>query len=162
MIYHRGGEPEQTMHCWFNVVVHKPWIKAEFVTVCCSVSVVSKTSCSHFFGQWSYYGYTHALTKLWSFSLVLVELNFSRLWVSIMHGLTWILCVICTVCEQPALVCHGLQLPCVLTWVVFVPWASFMSTLHSGSSPSPMRQRAGPIACTKLRSVFMKYLHTLI
>ena len=34
MIYHRGGEPEQAMHCWFNVMAHKPWITAEFVTVC--------------------------------------------------------------------------------------------------------------------------------
>ena len=58
MIYHRGGEPERTMHC---VMAHKPWITAEFVTVCCSgMSVVSNTSCSHFLGQWSYHGYTHA------------------------------------------------------------------------------------------------------
>ena len=32
-----------------------------------------------------------------------------------------------------------------LTWVVFVPRASFMPTQSSGSSPSPMRQRAGNI-----------------
>ena len=31
-----------------------------------------------------------------------------------------------------------------LTWVVFVPRASFTSTLRSGSSPSPTQQRAGP------------------
>ena len=42
--------------------------------------------------------------------------------------------MICTVCEQPALVCHGPQLPCVLTWVVFVPRLSFTPTLCSGSS----------------------------
>ena len=42
--------------------------------------------------------------------------------------------MICTVCEQPALVCHGPQLPCVLTWVVFAPRASFTPTLCSGSS----------------------------
>ena len=36
MIYHRGGEPERVLHCWFNVIEHKPWITAEFVTVCCS------------------------------------------------------------------------------------------------------------------------------
>ena len=53
MIYHRGGEPERAMHCWFNVMAHKPWITAEFVTVCCSMSVVSNTSC-----------YTHTLTIL--------------------------------------------------------------------------------------------------
>ena len=48
MIYHRGGEPERAMHC---CMAHKPWITAEFVIVCCSTSVVSKTFCSHFFGQ---------------------------------------------------------------------------------------------------------------
>ena len=28
MIYHRGGEAERAMHCWFNVMPHKPWITA--------------------------------------------------------------------------------------------------------------------------------------
>ena len=51
MIYHRGGEPERALHCWFNVMAHKPWITAGFATVCCSMSVVSNTLCSHFFGQ---------------------------------------------------------------------------------------------------------------
>ena len=66
--------------------------------------------------------------------------------------LTWILCVICTVCEQPALVCHGPQWVAIraLPWLFFVPWASFTSTLCSGSFPSPTRQQAGPIAYTKL------------
>ena len=65
MIYHRGGEPERAMHCWFNVMAHNPWITAEFVTACCSMSVVSNyTLCSHFFGQWSYWGYTNTFTKL--------------------------------------------------------------------------------------------------
>ena len=36
------------MHCWRNVMAHKPWITAEFVTVCCSMSVVSKTVMSWF------------------------------------------------------------------------------------------------------------------
>ena len=36
MIYHRGGEPERVLHCWFNVMAHKPWITAEYVTICCS------------------------------------------------------------------------------------------------------------------------------
>jgi len=44
MIYHCGGEHGRAM----------PWTTAEFVTVCCFTSVVSKTPCSHFFGQWSY------------------------------------------------------------------------------------------------------------
>jgi len=26
MIYHCGGEPEQAVHCWFNVMALKPWI----------------------------------------------------------------------------------------------------------------------------------------
>ena len=48
MIYHHGGEPERAMHCWRNVMAHKPWITAEFVTVCCSMSMVSKTVMSWF------------------------------------------------------------------------------------------------------------------
>ena len=35
-----------SMHCWF-----KPRITAGFVTVCCSMSTVSKTLCSHFSGK---------------------------------------------------------------------------------------------------------------
>ena len=36
MIYHRGGEPDWAIHCWLNVMAHKPWITEEFITVCCS------------------------------------------------------------------------------------------------------------------------------
>jgi len=43
MIYHRGGESERVMYCWINVMAHKPWITAEFVTVYCSMSVASNT-----------------------------------------------------------------------------------------------------------------------
>ena len=44
MIYHPGASPnEQWMHCWFNVMTHKPWITAVFVTVCCFISMVSNT-----------------------------------------------------------------------------------------------------------------------
>ena len=117
MIYHRGGEPERPMHCWFNVMAHKPWITVGFVTICCFMSMVSKTSCSHFSVEEAS---THAWTK-WSY-----ELNLRCLRVLIMHGhylkRTQLLCTICTICEQPVLVCHGQQLPCMrLTWVVFVP-----------------------------------------
>ena len=42
-------------------------------------------------------------------------------------------CVICTVCEQPAFVCHGPQLPCMR----YSLQVSFMPTLRSDSSPSP-------------------------
>jgi len=147
MIYHRGGEPEWAMHCWFNVMVHKPWIMAEFVTVCCSMSMVSKTSCSHFFSQWSYWGYTHALTKLhteviswisraYECRLCMAYLNTKR----DLHCL-WAAC--------PCLSWSAVAMR-ALTWAVFVPRASFTSTLHSGSSPSPMQQRAGPITCMKL------------
>ena len=41
-------------------MVHKRW---DLSLVCCSMSMVSKTLCSHFSGQGSYYGYTHARTK---------------------------------------------------------------------------------------------------
>ena len=43
MIYHPGASlSKQWMHCWFNVMAHKPWITAVFVTVCCSMSMHSK------------------------------------------------------------------------------------------------------------------------
>ena len=42
------------------VMPHKSWITAGFATVCCSMSLVSKTSCSHFVCQGSYYD-THTL-----------------------------------------------------------------------------------------------------
>ena len=62
-----------------------------------------------------------------------------------MRVLTWsklnyrVLCVISTVCEQPALVCHGQQLPCVHC----LRSSSFTLTLHSGRSPSSTQQWAG-------------------
>ena len=44
MIYHPWASlSEQWMHCWFNVMAHKPWITAVFVTVRCSMSMVSNT-----------------------------------------------------------------------------------------------------------------------
>ena len=49
-IYYQGGDPEQAIHWWLNVMTLNPWITAKFVTVCCSMNVVSKTLCSHFFG----------------------------------------------------------------------------------------------------------------
>ena len=63
---------------------------------------------------------------------------------------TQLLCVICTDCEQPALVCHGPQLPCVR----HLHSSGFMPTLRSGSSPSPTQQRAGHIACTNYPRMF--------
>ena len=90
--------------------------------VCCSMSVVSKL-CAHLF-FWS-----RKLLRLHAHldqtSHYSYELNFWHLWVLIMRGpylkRTQLLCVICTVCDQPTLACHSLQLPCVhLTWVVFI------------------------------------------
>ena len=64
------------------LLAHQPWIIAGFVTGCHSMSMVSKTQCSHFSGQGSYYGYTHAglnfTMKSWPESLVLMSV--------IMHG----------------------------------------------------------------------------
>ena len=56
-----------------------------------------------------------------------------------MHGkfgylkVTQLPCVICTVCEQSAFVCHDPRLPCVH----YSLRVSFTLTLRSGSSPSP-------------------------
>ena len=50
---------------------------------------------------------------------------------------TQLLCIICTVCEQPALVYRGPQLHCVPQLESFVLQVSFTLTLCSGSSPSP-------------------------
>ena len=102
---------------------------------CCSMSVVSITSCSHFFGQWSYWGYTHGFTK---FHTEVMS------WISRAYG--------CRLCmdlpEVPwrcDLYCLWTACPCLpwsavamraLTWVVFVPWASFTPMLRSGSSIS--------------------------
>ena len=83
-----------------------------------------------------------------------------------MHGLYLnTICMICTVCEQPALVCHVMVRGCH-TYVNLSCLCSsgFTSTLHSGSSPSPTRQWAGPIACTKLpvdvQSSWNIYMHS--
>ena len=77
---------------WLFTDTQDHGITAKFVTVSYSMSVVSNSSCSHFFGQWSYWGYTHALCR------------YARTYLP--KG------VICTACEQPTLVCHGPQLPC--------------------------------------------------
>ena len=111
MIYdHQGGEPERAcivdlMFCHGTQI-----ITAGFVAVCCSMTMVSKTSCSHFACHRSYYA-THTLglnftIKSRAESLALMSV--------IMHGLTWSKRNYCawfdgTVCEQPALVCHGSQ-----------------------------------------------------
>ena len=47
MIYHRGASLSE------NALLFKPQITAGFVTVCCFMTMVSKTSCSHFSGKGS-------------------------------------------------------------------------------------------------------------
>ena len=110
-----GGEPERARLAQCFLMAHKPWIIEEFLSLCCSMSMVSKTLCSHFSSQWSHYGYTHAwtITSQWS-----LELNLWRLWASLCMALTWSELNYCAwfdgpICEQPALDCHGLQLACV-------------------------------------------------
>ena len=73
----RAREPERALDPLLILFCHGTQTLG-FVTVCCSMSMVSKTSCSHFFGQGSYYA-THTLgqTSRWSH-----ELNLWRLWVS--------------------------------------------------------------------------------
>ena len=44
------------------------------------------------------------------------------------------LCVICTVCEQPALVCHGPQLPCMCQLQSSLLLVAFKLIMRSGSS----------------------------
>ena len=70
-----------------------------------------------------------------------------------------------TVCD---LYCLWAACPCLswsavamraLTWVVFVPRASFTPTQHSGSSPSSTQQWEWHIPCTKGLHEIFKYAH---
>ena len=129
---------------------------SKIVTVCCSTSVVSNTLCSHFFGQWSYWGYTHAFTlELWGEFLTLMGVDYA--WTCLKR--TQLQFMICTVWAACPCLSRSAVAMRVLTWVVFVPRASFMPTLRSGSSPSPTRQWAGHIACTKGLHEIIKYAH---
>jgi len=120
-------------------MAHKPWItawfrehgKQNFVQPSNTVLTRCRWSmCWHpFLRSWKLLRlHTHAWTKMksWAESLVLI-----------MYGpylkQTQLLCVNFSVCEQPALVCHGLQLPCVKPSSL---WVSLMLTLRSGSSLS--------------------------
>ena len=118
--------------------------------------------CGHFLGQWSYWGYTHTFT-----TKVMSWISFScayecRLCMDLpeansitMHDLycLWAAC--------PCLPWSTVAM-CALTWVVFVPWAFFTPTLHSGSSPSLTRQQTGHIACAKLPCLheIFNYIHS--
>ena len=73
--------------------------------------------------------------KLWAEFLALMNVDYA--WTYLKR--TQLQCVICTVCEQPACLCLSWSAVAMraLTWVVFVPRASFTPTLRSGSSPTP-------------------------
>ena len=130
--------------------------KLEFVTVCCSMSVVSNTSCSHFFGQWSYWGYIHAFTKLragvmrWISHAYECRLCMDFTWSELNYS-TWFVLSVSLPLSVMIHSCHAT--------VHFVPRVSFTPTLRSGSSPSQTRQRAGYIACTKGPHEIFKYAH---
>ena len=159
-IYHCGGEPEWAMHCWFNVMAQT----AEFVTIWLFHECGKQYFVQPFLRSIKLLR-LHAhfnLTSHWRY-----ELNFSHLWVSIMHGLTW---SELNYCAWFVLSVSSLSLSvmvCSCHACIFVPRVSFMPMLCSGSSPSPTRQQAGHIACTMHettwgRSVFMKYLNAII
>ena len=60
-----GGEPERACIAdLMFVLAHKPWITAGFVTVCCSMSMVSKNFMHPLLRLTKLPRYTHASTKL--------------------------------------------------------------------------------------------------
>ena len=139
-------------------MAHKPWITAEFVTVCSSLSVVSNTSCSHFFGQWSYWSYTHAFTKL--HTKVMSCAYECRYMHATYLKQTQLPCMICSVSSPPLSVmvrsCHA---------CVNLSHLHSLGFLHADAAlwqyPSPTWQQAGHIACTKLPGLhkIFKYGH---
>ena len=87
-----------------------------------------------------------------------------------MHGVkrTQLLCVICTVCEQPALVCHGPQLPCVRclrssidNTVLYHLWFLGLPSRQRCALAVALHQHDCGLAISHAR-VFMKYLNALI
>ena len=100
-----------------NVMAHKPWITAEFVTVCCFMSVVSNTVLLRLHTRFNYINFT---LKIWAKFLALMSVDYA--WTNSTIG---VICTGCHVCEQPALVCHSSCHACVN--VVFVLRASFGS-----------------------------------
>ena len=99
-----------------DVMAHcKPWITAEFVTVCCSMSVGSKILRAAISSVNEATEATHTLSLNFTLELsgeFLVLMSVDYAWTYLKRTQLY-LCVICNVCEQPALVCHGPQLPCV-------------------------------------------------
>jgi len=131
MIYHWGGSLSK--QGWFNVCHGTQTMDNSriFVTVCCSMSMVSKTSCSRFSGQQSQYGYTHAWTnfimKSWAESQALMSVIMHGSYLKrtqLRHtGVFWWYCL------WAACPCLSWSAPtmCALTWVVFAP-GFFMPT----------------------------------
>ena len=80
MIYHWRGEPERA--CITDAMFcHGIQTMDNSRTVCCSMSMVSKTLCSHFSGQGSYtLGLNFTISH---------EMNLWHLWVSLCMTLTW-------------------------------------------------------------------------
>ena len=161
MNYHRWDEPEQAMHSWLVLSWHEPLITADF----CHPMLFHERGKQYFmqpFFRWMKLHTCFNYTSHWSY-----ELNFSRLWMSIMHGLAWSEFNYCTwfalsVSSLPLSVmlrsCHS----CVN--LRRLRSSGFTPMLHSGSSPSPTRQRAGISHAQNFQRTFglMKYLNTLI
>ena len=112
------------------------------------------TSCSHFFGQWSYWGYTHTFTKLHTEVMRWISCAY-ECWLCMdlpeANSTSYSAWFVLSVSSLPLSVMVRSCYACVN----FVSRASFMLTLRSGSSPSPTQQRDA-------WRVFMKYLNTLI
>ena len=78
MIYHRGAEPERAMHCWLK------WHGTQAMdnSRICHRLLFHERGKQYFVLLRLHTRFNY--TSHWSY-----ELSFSRLWVSIMHGLTW-------------------------------------------------------------------------
>ena len=105
-----GGKPEWA--CIADLIFYhgtQTMETAGFATVCCSMNTVSgKQNFVQPFLRLKKLLQLHTQTWQWS-----NELNLWRLWVSLWMALTWseLYCVGFdnTTCDQPTLVCHGLQ-----------------------------------------------------
>ena len=117
-------------------------------------------NCSDFSGQGSFYGYTHTCklhTEVMSWISAAYE------YVSIMHGpylkRTQLLCIMCTVCDQAALVCHGPHVCVNLSCL----YCGFLSCMQSGCSLAvALHQQQDGHETIWGHSVFLKYLNALI
>ena len=123
MIHHCGTSlSKQCIPDLMFVLAHKPCTTEGFVTVCCSMSVTSKTSCSQAV-QFSpgidimkLFLQSRLLLRLHTFGLNLIlgtsKISGAYECQSTSPEATQPQHVICIVSEQPTLVCRGPQLPC--------------------------------------------------